>query len=308
MLQHEINEVGSGEVRRSTESPSMIGPVAPDICAALQELGVRRKFCISLANKQTNAAKALVRRYCGFRWDVTEAERTKVNARAARIVEHCLAGKPNHKDDSEIVAIIGADMEMLGQTLAPLLARRHLIELEMKRAARTMPVSAWTAGVKGLGELGLAVIVAESGDIGNYPHARKLWKRLGLAPLDGRAMSQWRIKGGLTADEWTAAGYAPRRRAEIHACVGEPLLRAQGTDGPYRAVYDARRAKTAVDNAEWTKGHSHADGMRIMTKELISDLWSAWRGSVTLVKASKALARAHSIHPGADEASEQLPV
>jgi len=106
-----------------------------------------------------------------------------------------------------------------------------------------------------------------------------LWKRLGLAPLDGKAMSTWRMKGGLSADEWTEAGYSPRRRAEIYAVISEPLFRANTVaQGPYRAIYDRRRARTAEAHPNWTKAHSHMDGLRIMTKHLLRDLWQEWNG------------------------------
>ena len=52
----------------------------------LAELQVRRKFYIGITNKQTNAAKALVRRYLGWHYDSDEGDREKLNAQAARVV------------------------------------------------------------------------------------------------------------------------------------------------------------------------------------------------------------------------------
>ena len=256
--------------------------------AALQEGQIRRKFCIGLVNKQTNAAKALVRRYCGFDSNIEqdEAARKKINKRAEDLVECVLAGKDLAEEESEIAKNVVVDLDVVAEALAPLLARRAIIEKEMRCAAHALPVYSWAKKVRGLGDLGLAVIVAEAGDLTRYPHVRMLWKRLGLAPYDGKAFSQWRTKGGLSADEWTAAGYAPRRRAEIHACVGEPLLKLQGNAGPYRLVYDQRREATAITHPDWSKAHSHGDAMRIMTKALIADLWSAWRGSKARVDAT----------------------
>ena len=63
--------------------------------------------------------------------------------------------------------------------------------------------------------------------------------------------------------------------------VSEPLFRHQSaSDGPYRAIYDRRRAATATAHPDWTKGHSHADGLRIMTKFLIRDLWNQYRRAI----------------------------
>ena len=97
------------------------------------------------------------------------------------------------------------------------------------------------------------------------------------------------MKGGLNADDWTNAGYNPKRRAEIYSCIDEPLFRQQSGNadketgevtkeaGPYRKVYDARRARTAETHPDWSKAQSHKDALRIMTKQLIADLWSEWR-------------------------------
>lgn len=46
---------------------------------------------------------------------------------------------------------------------------------------------------------------------------------------------------------------------------------------PYRVKYDQRRAHTAVTHPEWTDGHSHQDGLRVASKEILKDLWRAAR-------------------------------
>lgn len=247
-------------------------------CDALAELQVRRKYCIGLANKITNAAGALVRRMGGFDAGETEEAREKVRVRAARIVKAAMEGEAQREDDAEIAEVIAADLAVTLAALQPLEARRHEIELQMRRLVRTLPVWQWAKPVRGLGEIGLAVIIGEAGELSRYANVGKLWKRLGLAPFGGKAASTWRRDGGLSADEWTALGYSPGRRAEIFSCVGDPLFRQQTmVIGPYRVVYDMRRADTEVAHPDWTKLHSHRDALRIMTKALIADLWSAWR-------------------------------
>jgi hypothetical protein len=42
---------------------------------------------------------------------------------------------------------------------------------------------------------------------------------------------------------------------------------------PYRAVYDARRARTAATHPDWTDGHSHNDALRVTSKAILRDLW-----------------------------------
>lgn len=250
----------------------------PSHIDALAELQVRRKFWISQTNRQTNAVKALVRRTLGWRYDEAEEGREKVNARAARIVAAALNGKEQKPEDEETYQSVAADLIALSMSITPCTKQRHEIELEMKRTVRKLPVYEWAKAVKGLGELGLAVIVAEAGDLSGYPKKGHVWKRLGLAPYKGQALSTWRMKGGLSADEWTDAGYSPRRRAEIYAVISEPLFRAQSVaNGPYRAIYDRRRLTTEELHPDWSKAHSHADALRVMTKYLIRDLWKAWK-------------------------------
>lgn len=280
---------GDGAVLRRCVSPKTGGPVVPSditgICVALQELQVRRKFWIGTINKQTNAMGALVRRMIGFVGkDQDEADREKLKKRAARIVARAMKDEPQDTDDTAVAGALVADFAAFGEALRAPEARRHDIELQMKCAVRKLPIAEWAKGVRGLGEIGLAVIIGEAGDLANYATKRKLWRRLGLGMAPGHeahAYSTWRMKGGLTAEDWTTAGYAPRRRAEIHSCVAEPMLRQQTMiTGPYRQAYDKRRARCEAVHADWTKAHLHADALRIMTKELISDLWSEWRKSM----------------------------
>jgi hypothetical protein len=46
---------------------------------------------------------------------------------------------------------------------------------------------------------------------------------------------------------------------------------------PYRVVYDQRRAHTATSRPDWTDGHSHNDALRVVSKEILKDLWRAAR-------------------------------
>lgn len=250
---------------------------------ALAELQQRRKDYIQTINGNTNRARAFVRRALGWNPNEDEGKREKVNAKAATIVAKAFAGKGCELPE------VASDLEVIAQSLEPLAAMRKGIEKEMRRIARNLPVWAWAEGVRGLGDLGLAVIVAECGDLSKYSNPAKVWKRLGLAPVEkngvSMAASNWRKKGGLTAEDWTAIGYSPRRRAEIFACVGDPLFRQQSVlSGPYRLAYDIRRARTAETHPDWTAGHSHGDAIRVMTKELLRDLWAAWNGERAIIE------------------------
>jgi hypothetical protein len=113
-------------------------------------------------------------------------------------------------------------------------------------------------------------------DLANYRGPRALWRRLGLAPYEGTSASFWRKQGGLDGDEWSELGFSPARLGQIHGCVTIPLFMAKAKS-IYGKIYAARREHTAVKHPDWTKMHSHEDGLRIMTKEMVKHLWRRWR-------------------------------
>jgi len=146
---------------------------------------------------------------------------------------------------------------------------------ELERAAQQLPAyDAFVKGVCGFGAAGLGMIVGEAGDLAAYANPGKLWKRFGLAPVMGRAPSTWRSKGGLSADDWTAVGYSPKRRS-IMFQIGDSLLKKQNS---YRELYLARKAVEAEKAPDGTKMLWHRRAQRYAEKRLLRDLWRAWRG------------------------------
>jgi hypothetical protein len=147
--------------------------------------------------------------------------------------------------------------------------------------------------VPGLGLLGVATIIAETGDLSKYANVAKVWKRLGYAPYNGLAGSTWKRpkwrngEPALSAEEWTANPFNGKRYGMLFS-ISDSLLRKQWigkaktedgkgkADGKYGEVYAKRREHTAVTHPEWTPKHSQMDGLRIMMKEVIKDLWVEW--------------------------------
>lgn len=81
----------------------------------------------------------------------------------------------------------------------------------------------------------------------------------------------------------TSAGVAPKRRKGQRAnwstdagmrahLIAESCIK-QMDRSPYRATYDARRARTDETHPEWTAGHSHNDALRVTAKAILRDLW-----------------------------------
>lgn len=303
-----------------------------EACGRMAELQYRRKFHITTINRNKLAAMALIRRAAGFDPAADEKDREKVAARAQRIFAkvhktpstscpRCgghVFGEPCKQDEADqaIFAVLEADLMSFNQSLVPLEKARAAVEKDMVKIARTLPIFPWAKDVKGFGDLALAAILGETGDLSEYDNPSKVWKRLGLAPYAGKAGSTWKMVGGLGADEWTEFGYAPKRRAVVYADVQTPLIkhqwRAEKDDvpahaiGPYGEHYGryktylieknlaggfadraeeicdgyARRKKTAPkENAEGrlTAAHINNMALRYMVKKLISDLWSEWR-------------------------------
>ncbi len=275
----------------------------PAVYDVLAEFQVQRRGDIRSINRLNNTIHAYARRAMGWSLALPEAERKKINGRAERFVRQVMAnGSAPSDEENRLYDAVAPRIDVFRQSMAPLIADRIQLEKEMRKMARGLSVwSGFAVAVKGFGELGLAVVVGECGNLANYAGPYKVNKRLGLAPYDGHSGKAWRIPKWrpreLTAEEWMEyLDYSPQRQAEIYSVVSDPLLRAQtvaarrergdhqGPDAqcalvaPYRFIYDVRRAHTAQTNPDWTKAHSHNDALRIMTKALIRDLWCAWNG------------------------------
>lgn len=186
----------------------------------------------------------------------------------------------------------GSDELAIRVVCLPILAAVDLVEAsqkheekEMVAAVKDLPIAAWVADVRGLGHLGLANILAETGDLSGYSTEAKVWKRLGLAVLDGRR--QGAPGPGATDEDWIEHGYRAERRSVMWN-IGANFVKC---GGHYRELYDrykaeylARpwcgecRAKTDKGPRDHcTPGHAHNRAARKMTKTFIRDLHRAWR-------------------------------
>lgn len=156
--------------------------------------------------------------------------------------------------------------------------QRKACQKELLKAAKQLPAAAWVQSVRGFGMPSFAAVVGEAGDLGSYDSVAKLWKRMGLAVIDGKA--QRRVSD---AAEAARHGYNPRRRSEMHV-VGECILKA---GGPYREVYDQRKAYEAERDPAMSKIHAHRRAMRYVEKRLLRDLWRAWRQATVAADATR---------------------
>lgn len=199
-----------------------------------------------------------------------------------------------------------ATLTALGSQLDAL---EHGTILALNRAMRAHPLAGFQKQAKGVGEKQLARLLAAIGD----PYLRtmpdgtteartvsQLWAYCGLHTLPGgqtEGDSQDTSAAGPKLPGGAVVGPTPRHGSPLPGNVAarrrKGVLSNWSTDaktrayliatscikqtGEYRAVYDRRRELTATTHPEWTPGHSHNDGLRIVAKRVLRDLWRAAR-------------------------------
>jgi len=232
--------------------------------ATLRELHRKRQDFHRSEKSLTLQIKAICRRLCAG--DKDEADKLY----AAML-----------KDAEDAQAMMAREWtEPFIQARSILEGNRKQVEKDMEKVAKTLPVAKWVEGIKGFGIGSLAAVIGEAGDLSNYPTHSHLWKRLGLAVIDG---GRQRLVPGADA---LVHGYSPSRRSVVWN-IGQCVFKAQSPRvdketgevkveaGEYRKLYDARK-EYEMGRVE-TKGHAHNRAMRYMEKKLMRDLWKAWR-------------------------------
>jgi hypothetical protein len=182
---------------------------------------------------------------------------------------------------AEIADIMGVHYE----AARPWGTLRESAENEMTEAARRLPIAHMVENVKGLGYLGLAIIVAEAGDIGAYANVQNLFKRLGLGVFGDRRQGNPEGDGEEKRQGYIAHGYNPHRRSEIWTITHSLLmgqLRGAGDagPGPYGAIYAAKKAEYAASERGWSPKHIDNAARRYAGKKLIRHLWRNWRAAM----------------------------
>lgn len=140
--------------------------------------------------------------------------------------------------------------------------------LRMRRIVRQLPIYAFMEGIHGFGEIALAQILGEAGDLSRFPSFYHLNSWMGVKVMpDGKR--QRRIAGlGLIENPYCA----PRRA--ILAVIGEAL---KNFDSPYRDFYLLEKERQRGKMPDASKMHIHKRARRHMEKRLLRDLWRAWR-------------------------------
>lgn len=301
---HAVADAGAatGEPQGQTVHAPTSAPDLADVLGAIRYWHRQRVFAMDQRKRADLALGAFLRVQLGWSQALPKAEAAAIAARAAALIalgERVAdeQARPPEKRKPVPVANDPAFTEWSDVIGAALMARSPFAAIEkravaeMERLASTLPV--WTAfgeGVKGFGARSLAVIVAEAGDLSAYPTHSHLWKRMGLAVMDG--VRQGGLRKTASAEGWIVHGYSARRRSFMFV-IGDVLVKKQGY---YREVYLARkeyeRARavaaglTVAPSAKipakrqhefMSDGHIHRRAQRYMEKRLLRHLWQAWR-------------------------------
>lgn len=240
-------------------------------CNNLRELHRQRQDMHRAEKSMTLRIKAICRRLCDG--DKTEADK----------VYKAMTGKTEHDLSMNAIAISAPFIYCRGH----LKEQRTAIEKRMASEAKSLPVAEWIENTRGIGIGSLAAIVGEAGNLSNYSTVSKLWKRMGLAVINGER--QRKVAGAGAIEQ----GYCPSRRSVMWT-IGDSMFRSGGWYADFcrdRKVFEVEKAKQVgvevVPSAKipkgresefMSKGHVHNRAKRYMEKRLLRDLWRAWRG------------------------------
>lgn len=283
------------------------------ICETIRATHRHRVFAMEQRKRVDLSLLSFVRFTLGWSPDLPDAEKKGIKAHAKAIAE----GKGGGDADgfAEIVAASKASRE-------PWAKMEKAASKEMEAAAKRLDVwREFGEATPGFGALSLAIIIGEAGPLSNYPKKGHLWKRMGVAVLDG--VRQGGLEKTAPKDDWIEHGYNRQRRSRLFT-IGDALIKAAG---PYREIYLARKAfereraeaagLTVLPSAKITNrnratamsdGHIHRRAQRYMEKRLLRDLWQAWnRCEANRIAPEKATGILPSIDPIEREAFRKVP-
>lgn len=234
------------------------------LCEQIRDLHRQRCFAMEQRKRNDLALGAFIRIQLGWSRNLPEKERATIAKQAMQLIK-----KPDGEWEEFITdAKSGADIWVKREKAALKL---------MEKLAKELP--AWETfgtGIRGFGAGSLAVIVGEAGDLSNYSSHSKLWKRMGLAVMDG--IRQGGLAKGAGAEAWIEHGYSPSRRSRMWN-IGDTIIKGN-RDGYYRKVYLDRKAFELAREPEMKPIKAHRRAQRYLEKRLLKHLWQAWRGAV----------------------------
>lgn len=172
---------------------------------------------------------------------------------------------------------------------------KRMVKITMK-----LPIASFIKETKGLGEPSAATIIGEAGDLSKYPTIAGVWKRLGLAVINGQRQRK-------VSDPELALlhGYDAKRRSIVwnagNGLIGGMGLGRRPFDGedidlrddwtPYEKLFvhrlrfeaekdPAMRRPNTKEGKESYSKHAAARAKRYVEKRMLKDMTLAWRRAV----------------------------
>lgn len=280
-------------VRRRVHSPTTSIPIAASASVAIvpheQAGGSDGEGAIlSYASHQARAPSPLLSSVVDLyrvRKSLVQAEgdmtrRIKSKARSAasyRLKVNGIVTPEGKMPDAtdEDLAVVRRVYPSFYAALDTISAQKSVEEKALVKLVRSLPIMAWAQEVRGLAPVSVGTLIGEAGGspmIFNTPS--KLWKRYGLAVIDGKSQRK------ATDPEMAARqGFNPSRRAALYV-IGENMIRARNAQA--RIIYDAAKAAElakieAEPNLKMTKGWAHKRALRKVQKQLVLAFWLVWR-------------------------------
>lgn len=275
--------------RRKAKEPTRTKEQA---IAEIVEYGRLWRDAVRATTGLTNQAKGICRRYLTTSHEEWEDEkaRAKIVKAAGELYKRVIAGE----------GPIGIGSIVMGFETAkePFEALRKQYEKAISAAVRDLLIwHDFVAPVKGISEVWFGLIISEAGDIGAYPKHDRLWKRMGLAVIEGE-----RQRKCVDAEKAAKHGYSPVRRSTMWV-VGNGLIGGMGNGyrpmsgedidamegrSPYEKLFMHRLRREAEkdpsarlpDKPDGKESYTLAAKMkakRYVEKKFLRDLWVAWR-------------------------------
>ncbi len=252
----------------------------------------RRDVAVKAMISLTNQMVSLLRFLSGWHKNWNNLDKNgqkKLNEETKKIVTSMIQ---EYKKDENLSKRgpknpIPKDMRQYSPDLYPFIVAYIPIEEERKRAEKEMvnevtrlPVFEWFQSIPGIAELATATIIGEAGNLHNYATVSKLWKRMGLAVINGERQGS-NVKGN--KEKAIAHGYNRQRRSAMYV-IGDSVMKKRNTHpNEYGDRYDRERARAISEHPDWVNPkdgrskHAHLHAQRIMEKEILKDAWKQWR-------------------------------
>lgn len=236
-----------------------------------------RQATIKSVLRLNNQTGAMTRTLLGYSPFGEEKEQAKLLNRSVKILKAIGKGESLEGEDGEIMAMVLPFYLSQQEAAKPIVKYQRSLERQMEKLSKSLPVWPWVEEIRGFGPLALAMLIGETGRLSNYSNPSKVWKRLGVAVINGKR--QQKILG--TTDEKKAEaiehGYNPSRRSVLFN-VGDTMIKGN-REGKYRTLYLARKELEEVKKPDDSKMAWHRRAQRYMEKALVKDLWLEWTGT-----------------------------